>query len=63
MRSGISKSRYRSHGGTHRIENLEPVCRDLPQPDPPTGAIPMIVWVSSGVSNRTLVRNLAWLMG
>ena len=24
----IHHRRYRSHGGTHRIENLEPVCRD-----------------------------------
>jgi len=25
---GIHHREYRSHGGTHRIENLEPVCRD-----------------------------------
>ena len=24
----IHHREYRSHGGTHRIENLEPVCRD-----------------------------------
>jgi HNH endonuclease len=24
----IHHRKYRSHGGTHRIENLEPVCRD-----------------------------------
>jgi hypothetical protein len=24
----IHHRRYRSHGGTHKIENLEPVCRD-----------------------------------
>ena len=24
----IHHRRYRSHGGTHRIDNLEPVCRD-----------------------------------
>ena len=24
----IHHRRYRSHGGTHRIENLEPVCRE-----------------------------------
>jgi HNH endonuclease len=24
----IHHRRYRSHGGTHRMENLEPVCRD-----------------------------------
>jgi hypothetical protein len=24
----IHHRRYRSHGGTHRVENLEPVCRD-----------------------------------
>ena len=24
----IHHCEYRSHGGTHRIENLEPVCRD-----------------------------------
>jgi hypothetical protein len=24
----IHHRKYRSHGGTHRVENLEPVCRD-----------------------------------
>jgi hypothetical protein len=24
----IHHREYRSHGGTHRVENLEPVCRD-----------------------------------
>jgi HNH endonuclease len=28
QRLEIHHRRYRSHGGTHRIENLEPVCRD-----------------------------------
>ena len=24
----VHHRKYRSHGGTHRVENLEPVCRD-----------------------------------
>ena len=28
QRLEIHHRKYRSHGGTHRVENLEPVCRD-----------------------------------
>ena len=28
----IHHRRYRSHGGTHRVENLEPVCWDCHRP-------------------------------
>ena len=30
----IHHRQFRSHGGTHRPENLEPVCRRVPSADP-----------------------------
>ena len=30
----IHHRRYRSHGGTHQVENLEPVCWELPSSHP-----------------------------